>query len=72
MWHNDIKVNATFTANGFKDVWAHIGTVGWRKVKTDAAVNVSNLYTMLSTAHAHGRLVNAHLDGNEIDIAYLK
>ena len=72
MWHNDIKVNATFSANGFKDVWAHIGTLGWRKLKTDAAVSVSNLYPLLSTARAHDRLVNAHLDNNEIDIAYLK
>lgn len=72
MWINDIKVNATFTANGFKDVWAHIGTLGWRRVKTDATTNVSNLYSMLSAAHAHDRNVNAHLDNNEIDIAYLK
>ena len=72
MWHNDIKVNATFAAGGFKDVWAHLGTLGWRRIKTGASESVSNLYTLLSGAHAHDRPVNAHLDGDEIDIAYLK
>ena len=72
MWHNNIKVKATFAADGFKDVWANLDTLGWRRIKTDASQSVSNLYTLLSGARAHDRTVNAHLDGSEIDIAYLK
>jgi hypothetical protein len=73
MWHNDKKVLMTFASNHSQNSWAQIEGVGWRKIKTGATDGVTNLYIMMCVAKANNRMVNVHIDtDNLIDIAYLK
>lgn len=71
MWHNNKLVVQTFGSHHAQNAWANIEGLGWKKIKPNAPDGVTNLFLLLNAAKANGRRVNVHLDGDQIDIAYL-
>ncbi len=66
------KVTSTFTSPHSKNCWGYIQSIGWRKVKTDKADGVTNMFQTLTAAKANGRTVSGTIDaGNKITMLYL-
>lgn len=71
MWHNNKQVLQTFASHDSQNAWANVETLGWKKIKKDDPDGVTNIFVQMNAAKANNRKVSVHLDGNEIDIAYL-
>ena len=71
MWHNNKNVTRVFCSHDSQNAWAAIQDLGWKKIKKEDSDGVTNVFMMMVAARANGRTVNVHLDGDEIDIAYL-
>lgn len=68
MWHNGKKVTRTFTSRHSQNCHAIISTIsGWKKVKTGNDGGVSNVFTVLTTAHANNKTVDVFIANNQIE-----
>lgn len=71
MWHNNKAVLQTFASNNSQNAWANIESLGWKKIKPDDSDGVTNVFVQMNAAKANNRKVSVHLDGDQINIAYL-
>lgn len=72
MWHNNQTINLTYTSHHSQNAYAHVGSMGWRKIKTGAADGVTNLFAILSAAKANGRRADVYIVSNQIERAVLR
>ena len=53
MWHWNLQVTRTYASNSSQNAYAIIATLGgWKKIRTNAADGVSNVFTILCAALA--------------------
>lgn len=73
-WHNDKLVTLTFNSHHSQNAWAHVDTVGWRKIKPLSADGVTNTFMALTAARAGNRLVTVFENAadQQLEIAYVK
>lgn len=72
MWHNNVKILATFAYYTTQWTWAYIDGVGWRRIKDGAADGCTNLFLMMNAAVANNRNASVFVDGSDlITTAYL-
>ena len=71
MWHNNKQVLQTFASHDSQNARANVETLGSKKIKKDDPDGVTNIFVQMNAAKANNRTASVHLDGNEIDIAYL-
>lgn len=68
MWHNGKKVTRVFTSRHSENCHAIISTIaGWKKVKTGNKDGVTNVFAVLSIAHANDKTVDVFIDNNVIE-----
>jgi len=71
-WHHNQIVNYTYSYHGSQVAYAHVGALGWRRIKTGAADGVTNLFVIMNAAKANNRKVHVNIDAaNLITHAYL-
>ena len=72
MWHRDVVVESAYTDHSTQWVWAKIAGLGWRRIKDGAPDGCTNMFIIMSTAHASGKHVDVDIDGDDlINTAYL-
>lgn len=73
MWHSNKKVTRTFTSRHSQNCHAIISTIaGWKKVKTGNTDGVTNVFSVLATAHANNRTVDVYIVSNVIERVVMK
>lgn len=67
----NISVNQVFATVNTQNAWAHVGTLGWRKITTGAPDGITNMLAMLALAQAKGLKVTVVADASNISQCYL-
>ena len=66
------QITRTYTSPHSKNCWAHIDSIGWRKVKPDTNDGSTNMFMLINAARANSRAVSGSIDAaNQITILYL-
>jgi hypothetical protein len=73
MWHNNVRILATFGYYTTQWAWAYIDGVGWRRIKDGAPDGCTNLFVMMNAAVANNRTASVFVESGTdlITTAYL-
>lgn len=71
VWQVGTAVNQVYASHHSQNAWAHLGSLGWRRIAVGASDGVSNLLAMFAAAAAKGRTVTVLVDGDFVYQAYL-
>jgi hypothetical protein len=65
-WQYNKKVNAVFTHHTSRWSWAHIGGIGWRRIRGGSRDGVTNMSIALAAAVANNRKVHVDIDSKKL------
>ena len=65
-WHNNLDVNRTYATYHSQNAWAHLSTLGWRKIAGGAPDGVTNTFAICCEARANSRKVHVLADGSTL------
>jgi immune inhibitor A len=64
-------VQRVFVSHHSQNCWAFLQDIGWRKVETDSADGVTNMFVSLCAARVQGIAVTAYVEDGTIRIIYI-
>jgi len=70
-WNYNRAVTSTFASSDTQNAWAHIGGLGWRRIKNGAADGVTNMFEAFCDAATNGRSVHVYADSTFVYTVYL-
>jgi hypothetical protein len=66
--HNNKSIGRIFVTYHSENCWAHLGDIGWKKVKTGNPSGVTNVHVALTAGRANGRTVTVITDSADTNI----